>query len=227
MPRKTKQRRGRKYQKRRIYRNYKYGQMGNKVSRVVHNFKREVFLGQAQTSITSAGVVTNYAQGWNFRLSDLPNVSEYVSLFDQFKLTGVKFKVMPKVSSIANTSNSMTLTGFGQIITCLDFDDVTTPTNKDELLQYNNVKVSHPNRQHHRYFNPTMLSTIYRVGLADAHSVMKCKWLDMAYTDTPTYGLKMWIDGPQVNPLGGSPVTPATVTYDIYATYYFKCKATR
>ncbi len=225
MPR-VKQRKGRKYQKRKYNRNYKRGMM-SKSLRVTHSFKREVFLGQASTQITSLGVQTNYSQGWAFRLSDLPNVTEYAALFDQYKITGVKFKVMPKASSIANVSNSFTLSGFGQIITCLDFDDVTAPANKDEILQYNNVKVTHPNKQHHRYIKPSMLNTIYRVGLTDAHAVVPCRFIDMAYTDVPTYGLKMWIDAPQVNPLGGSPVTPATVLYDIYATYYFKCRATR
>lgn len=215
----------RKYQRKRKY-VAKRKTYRPKVNNRVHHFKREVYLGQASTSITSAGVSTPYAQGFNFRLSDLPNVAEYSSLFDQYKINSIKFKIMPKTDNVANAANSSTISGFGQIVTVIDHDDVIAPTTREEMLQYGTAKVTSPSRQVNRSLRPTMLTSVFRVGLTAAYSVIPCKFLDMSYTDVPTYGVKVWIDGPVVNPLAPT-LSPLTVIYDIYATYSFTCKATR
>lgn len=215
------QRRGRKYQKK-TTRGYKNRM--NKRNRQIHSFKREYFMGTFSTNITTTGTSNPIAQGFAFRLSDLPNVNEYASLFDQYKFTGIKFKVMPKNDNIGGAANTTSVPGYGQIITVLDWDDSGNPLIKDELLQFGSCKVSHPGRQHVRYFKPHMLNAVYRTGLTFAYNTMACKWIDMTITDVPVYGIKLWVDGPTAN---GSPNVATVVPYDVYATYYFKCKSTR
>lgn len=221
MPRQQRQRRGRKYQKR-TRGGYK-GRM-NKINRQVHTFKREYFAGTFSTNITATGTSNALAQSFAFRLSDLPNVTEYASLFDQYKFTGVRVKIMPKNDNIGGAANTTSVGGFGQIITVLDWDDAVSPLSKDELLQYGSCKVSHPGRIHSRYFKPHMLNAVYRTGLTFAYNTMPCQWIDMSITDVPQYGLKLWIDGPTQT---ASPNVAVTVPYDVYMTYYFKCKSTR
>lgn len=218
-------RKGRKYQKKGARGGYKA--RARKMARVSHSYKREVFLGQINTQVTSTGVTSNYSGGFAFRLSDLPNVSEYAALYDQYKITGIKFKVMPKSDNLAQAANSNTISGFGQIITVIDNDDAIAPTNKDDLLQYRTCKVTGPARKHSRYIVPKMLNTVYRTGLTSAYNSISCKWLDMSITDVPTYGIKLWIDPPVLNGLAATPYAALQVPYDVYATYYFKCKNTR
>jgi hypothetical protein len=222
MPPRMIRRRGRKFKKTTKGKGYRARQ--NKRARQIHSFKREYFVGTLSTSVTSAGVSTPIQAGFAFRLSDLPNVGEYSALFDQYKFTGIKFKVMPKNSNVGGASNTTSVPGYGQIITVLDWDDANNPITKDELLQYGSCKVSHPGRQHHRYFRPHMLNAVYRSGVSFAYNTMACKWIDMTITDVPVYGIKLWVDGPTaVSSLN----VPVVVPYDIYATYYFKCKSTR
>lgn len=219
-------RKGRKYQKKRKYnRAYKGGQT-SQLARVVHTFKREVFRGTFSASLTSLGAPTDCAQAFNYKLSDLPNVTEYQALFDQYKICGIKVKIIPKNVNTGGAANTNQVTGFGQIVTCLDFDDNVTPTSKDQLLQYSNVKVTPNGRMQTRYFTPKMLSEVYRSSVATAYNVINCKWLDMTYADVPTYGLKLWIDAPTQT---GSTPPPNNIvaSYDIYETFYFKCKTTR
>lgn len=216
-------RKGRKYQKKRKgARRY-----GKKMARVAHSYKREVFIGTVNTQITSAGAASNYQGGYAFRLSDLPNNAEYAALYDQYKITGVSFKIMPKWQNPGNGANSNTVSGVGQIITVIDNDDASNTFTKDDLLQYRTCKVTTPGRVHKRFIVPKMLNAVYRTGVTFAYNSVACKWIDMTLTDVPTYGIKMWIDPPVQNSLVAVPITPLQIPYDIYATYYFKCKNTR
>lgn len=223
----VKQRRGRKYMKKRPVRGYKRGM--NKISRAIHSFKRTVNLGTALTQISNVGTTTNYSNGFNFRLNQIPNYTEYQSLYDQYKMTGVSFKIMPKWTNPGNGSNSNTVAGVGQIITVIDYDDSLSPLTRDELLEFQTAKVSSCNRQHVRYIKPKILGMVYRTATTQGLSVIPSKYLDMGLADLPHFGLKVWIDGPNPNSqiAAGGPFSPLDILYDLYATYYFKCKNTR
>ena len=204
----AKQRRGRKYMKKRPVRGYKRGM--NKISRAVHSFKRTVNLGTALTQISSVGTVTNYSQGFPFRMNQVPNYTEYQALYDQYKLTGVSFKIMPKWTNPGNGANSTTIAGVGQIISVIDYDDTLAPLTRDELLEFQTAKVTACNKQHVRYIKPKMLNLVYRTVSTQGYSVVPSKYLDMALVDVPHFGLKVWIDGPNVNSqiTAGGPYTP-------------------
>lgn len=223
MPR---QRRGRKYMKKRVG---GYKRRGVKVARAVHAFKRTVNLGTALTQISNVGTTTNYSNGFNFRLSQLPNISEYQNLYDQYKITGIAFKIMPKWTNPGNGANSNTVAGVGQIISVIDYDDSLAALTRDELLEFQTAKVSMCNKQHKRYIKPKMLSLVYRTSTTNGYSVLPAKYLDMGLADVPHFGIKVWIDGPTPNTQipGGGTFSALDVLYDIYATFYFKCKNTR
>lgn len=201
-----------------------------KINRAVHSFKREVNLGTISTEISSLGTITNYNAGYNFKLQDCPNYAEYQALYDQYKITGINFKIMPKTDNVANAANSNTVSGFGQIITVIDYDDsVVSGLTRDDFLQFQTVKVTGPTRKHTRFLKPKQLGIVYRASGTTGQAVVPARFLDMGLADIPHFGVKVWIDGPTRNPLlGANDInSPLTVIYDVYATYYFKCKNTR
>lgn len=197
----------------------------NRLSRQVHMFKRIVNLGTYTASQTSGGVVTPIAKGFSFQLSDLANVSEYTSLFDQFKITGIKFRVVPKTAMTTQGAVTGTIAplGYGQVVTAIDFDDAANPTSKDQLLEYGSAKYTPSSRVHQRYFSPKVLNAVWVNLASTGYSPVKAPWIDQANTNLPHYGIKLWVDVPE----NSSGTANSSISYDVYATYYFMCKNTR
>lgn len=194
------------------------------LQRQVHKFKRQVFLGTYKASCTSLGTQTPIAKAFSFQLVDLPNVAEYTSLFDQYKINGVSVRVIPKTSEQiqGGTAGTIQTLGYGQVVSAIDYDDAANPTSKDELLEYGSVKTTASNRIHTRYIRPKVLNVVFRNALTSGYAPVKAPYLDQAYNDLPHYGLKLWVDPPS-----GFNVADTSISYDIYATYYFTMKNTR
>lgn len=190
---------------------------------VTHKFKRMVNLGTYTATATSL-TDTPVAKAFSFQLTDLLNVSEYAGLYDQYKITGIAFRAVPKSLQIqGGTSGTTSVVGYGQVVTCLDFDDAANPSSKDELLQYQNAKVSRSSSIHKRYIKPRILDTVWVNSVSSGYQSVAPGWIDMANTNLPHYGIKLWVDAPAT--AGGS--SSSSISYDVYATYYFLCKNTR
>lgn len=188
-----------------------------KIARAIHSFKRTVFMGTYTTTTSS-----NVATAFSFPMSLLPNASEYKALYDQWKLEGIAFRVIPKTHTFqgATTGNTSTL-GYGQVITAIDYDDAAYPSSKDQLLQYQTCKVTRGDEMHTRYFKPKMLQEVFVNSLSTGYSPQATKYTSTDYASIQFYGIKLWIDYPSV--ASGD----SSMAYDIYAVYYFKCKNTK
>ena len=199
----------------------------NKLNRQVHMFKRIVNLGTYTASITSGGVptITPVSKAFSFQLSDLPNVSEYKALYDQYKITGIKFTAVPRTSMTTQgvVTGTTAPVGYGQVVTAIDYDDAANPIAKDTLLEYGSAKFTPSSKVHSRFFRPKVLNAVWVNIASTGYSPVKAPWVDQANDNLPHYGLKMWIDPPE-NSSGGS---NSSISYDVYATYYFMCKNTR
>lgn len=80
---------------------------------------------------SSSNTLNSYASGaYTFRISDIPNVSEFGNLFDQYKITGVKLKFVYMSATQADYNENL---GNYQNPQCTmlvwsDLDDVNLPT---------------------------------------------------------------------------------------------------
>lgn len=198
--------------------------MRTNMNRQVHKFKRQAFLGTYKATSTNLGGLTPVSKGFSFQLVDLPNVAEYTSLFDQYKITGVQLRIIPKSSEQiqGSTSGTVATTGYGQVVTAIDYDDAGNPASKDQLLEYGSVKVTQSNRVHTRFISPKILNVVFRNALTSGYSPVKATYLDCSYNDLPHYGIKLWIDAPS-----SAGTSDSAISYDVYAMYYFTCKNTR
>lgn len=202
----------------------------NKLRRQVHMFKRIVNLGSytAKTTYNGVGLPNTdvpVMKAFSFQLNDLPNASEYNVLFDQYKITGIKLRVIPKAAMTTQGSSTGTIAsvGYGQVVSVIDYDDADTPTSKDQLLEFGSAKVTSVSRIHQRYFKPKILNQVYINSISTGYSPVRSNWLDNSYPTIQHYGLKLWIDAPQ----SSNNTTSSSISYDVYATYYFMCKNTR
>lgn len=169
---------------------------------------------------------------FTFSLADLPNVSEFTSLFDSYMITGVmlQIKMINNPNSdfevnnpIPPTSSDYQSTNFYPTIWyAMDHDDsdtLTLPQIKErERVRH---KVLQPNRELNIMCRPTTLTQLYRSTTTTGYAEnRKRAWLDMSQTDIPHYSVKMVFD------LEGL----ASVTsffFKVNAKYYFKTKTVR
>lgn len=174
---------------------------------LTHTFKRTVY--------TPAWVVSTIGSDTAFKLEptlqDLPNSTEFTSLYDRFKISGISFKLIPRI----NVAAVGTPAPPSQIFTCLDFDG-NGPTTLSALQQYQNLRMTRGMSTHKRYFKPALLMMAYQSGTSTAYIPKWNQYVDSANPTTPHYGL-----------YGVIPNCGAAIPYDLEATYYISCKNVR
>lgn len=166
------------------------GKVG-KVRQPVQYFKRSQFI-QSAVSVPSATIPGYTFGSYTFNLAGVPAVSDFVTLYDQYKIAGIKWTLIPKYNSIEMAPGSSGgINNQTQVFSVLDYDDSQVPTSIDTLMQYQNMKMTRGGRTHKRYFKPRQLRNVYRGPLVgDGHEVIPARWNDMSYQDVVHYGLK-------------------------------------
>lgn len=173
------------------------------------------------------------AAGWqgvdshqiNFRLSDLPNYTEFTNLFNEYKLMKVVIKFTPSaVGMVSNASDSTQVATpggvFGTVINKTGFP-TATPTDLQSFEQYQTFKCQSvwSKKPHVRVIRPTLLNDVYMAGGSDAYAVMKPGvWLSSMYAAAVHYGI-IYV----LSDISGTNIGPAQ-TYWIQMTYYIACR---
>lgn len=185
-------------------------------------------IGSSVLSATAAN--TTSAFSILFKLSDLPNVTEFTTLFDSYMITGV----MMQIKMISNpysaypvngSSSSATINSnnfFPTIWYVADHDDNTT-LSLAQIKEYDKVrhKVLRPNQETNIMLRPTTLQQLYRSSVTTGYAENRRRqWLDIGATDIPHYGIKSVIDFEGLTPVG-------SFEFKINFKYYFKCKNVR
>jgi hypothetical protein len=160
-----------------VVRRRRGGAMGG---RGVYRFKRTAFY-----SGLIAGSITQDVSGALIgQLSQVPGYTEFVNMYDEYKITGIKWKFMPR----ANSAEAGTNQGLIKLFTAIDRNDLNPPTIQD-ILQYSSLKITPSNRTHTRYIKPTVINFANQTALGSGYMSNR-GWLS---TDSPTvahYGLK-------------------------------------
>lgn len=199
-----------------IKRGYKKAAAKVNLKRQVHYFSRRVNLG----SIVSVGLNTPTLTSLSFKLSNVPNVSEFGNLFDQYKLTYVKLMFKLNQDPSAQTAVNAF---YPTMYHCVDHDDISAPTSLDDMRQHGRTRMSvlKPNRYTVIKVKPSVLYEVSRDASAGTTTVAPKwrQWIDMAHTDTVHYGLKYALDNTfNLNP---------NYSLEVQAQYWFSCRDTR
>lgn len=175
----------------------------------VHYFKRSIYL---QSAIVASGANNFFAA--SYALNGLPNYTEFTALYDQYKITGVKLKFVPRGnSSDLTTSNNIT-----SLITCIDTDDSVVPTSIDQLTQYQSMKMCRSTQSMTRYWKPKFnVGAINTVALGLAGKQNTTGWLDCTSDSVQHFGIKGCLTS----------FAGATIVYDILVTQYLAFKNVR
>lgn len=171
----------------------------------VYHFKRSYYT-PAVIAVAAGGPDGQY--GYSFTLAGLPSASEFTSLFDQYKIKGVKLRLLPR-------GNSSELTGaaggnIGNVGSVIDYDDGAAPTGgMSQITQYQSFKLTRSSQEHIRYFKPRInAAAINSVAGGTQNKLNTRGWLDCDVSTTEHYGLKVVVPAPPA----GSIVFDAIVT---------------
>lgn len=168
-----------------------------------YRFKRTVQFPAVTSSVgASYGALT-------FSLAQLTNPTEFTSLFDSFKISGIKLVFMPRISESNGPAGSQ---GFGTFIYSPDYDDGTVPSSSIELLerQSHRVKQIGSTRPFKIFLKPSAGVTLVG-GFGQTKG-----WSDTANNGILYYGLKYaWTN-----------VVVSSIM-DLYVTYYLKFKGVK
>lgn len=143
------------------------------------------FFGAASYGIDSADTMVTGPTSMS-----MPNVSEFTTLWDKYKLLRVKWTFIPKWNSLEQPASGSA----GNLLTLSyvhDVDDVTVPTDFNYISQYPGLVTKtfmKPMSVTMKY--PCVSTAIYNSAVSTAYGVKKGPWINMAYSQVPHYGIK-------------------------------------
>lgn len=183
----------------------------------VYNFKRKL---TSNLIITYNGVATESHGAYKFKLSDLPNYTEFTSLFDKYRITGIRAQFLPRVNIMDLKNVNASFTEIPPVLTVVDYDDASGTDDYASLCQYENAKIHNQFRPFSVYFKPMVAIAAYQ-GAFTGYSSSRKTWIDAASPSVEYYALK-WATPPYsaINSI-------ANPTYDVIFTYYIQCKYPR
>lgn len=170
----------------------------------IHHFKRTAFY----SGLIAGSTLSDVSGGFIAQLSQVPNFGEFTSLFDMYRINGVRWRISPRANSAEVGSNQ----GLIKLFTAIDYDDITTPSLPD-MLQYESLKVSQSDKEHVRYVKPRIANQVYQTGVGTGYGSTR-GWIDCQNTTVAHYGLKYLL---QQLPAGNQ-------SFDVQVTYYLSFK---
>jgi len=160
----------------------------------------------ANTTISSFGAFV-------FSLNQVPNYSEFTTLFDNYRIE----KCVVKFTAVGNQMNTTTTPNqVPRIGTVFDYDDNSSPADWNALEQYSSFKVHAGNKSFSMTVYPKISLACYRSGVTDGYvrpdnMLSKHLMVDSSNSDIPHYGLKWGFE---------SNLTANVFIYEIQVDYY-------
>ena len=156
------------------------------------------------TTIATDGI-NPYLAAFNFSINDMPGYTELTNMFDQYKLTGVTFRLIPYMQTQSNSVSAVNNSRNVPLYYVIDKSDSTAPTSINEVLEYNDHKIANA------YDGFTLY--IREPRFADATSAERGGFVATSNPSLNWYGLKIAI-----------PPTSVATSYYVVMTYYVVMK---
>lgn len=205
----------RRYRKRRTYRRRvgpkrtyrrrfrartRYSKRGQKI----YLFKRFCDYGEVTISNTlpTFGAI-------NFSLNDLPNNTEFTSLYDMYKINCVKLQFLPQQTQSISIGTINNPNASARFFSVIDYNDGTAPTSIDELRQYQSCKMTPILRPHKR--------VVFKPKILDTNGFSISPWMSTSTPAANYFGLKY-----AVEPMDST--STLSMTYTVEAKLYMSFK---
>lgn len=142
---------------------------------------KNVDKGQIATSTTVATLGS-----YDFKLSELYEVSSYTSVFDQYRIVSVELIIIPvNQKPLATTSN----VSAPCLFMAYDLDDSGTPASINIIYNYENMLTLECGHSKIVRFKPAISLAAYSTAF-DSNATKQDQWIDCANTGVTHYGFK-------------------------------------
>lgn len=181
-------------------------------SRRIHNMK---------CTIEFAGITGGSSDifiGYTFKLADLPQVSSYQALFDQYRIMGIKWWALPQFTAHELSDLTSSNDVVPELYTAIDRND-NSSLNRTQIMQYDTLKSTIATKRHSRYFKPNILAPAYDNGSSVACITKFGQWISTSDVNVLHYGLKAL--------LGTFTASGRTFQQVVYATYYVQFRSVK
>lgn len=183
----------------------------------VHFFKRTFLRTQALTDVAFTQLTIPSGRSNDYRISDLPNYTDFTAMYDQYKICGIKHKfVFERNSSDVGATAASTM-----IPTLITVNDYNTPaglSDENQALQYASCKQSRLDRVTSRYYKPVSDTAPVASGQS---ANPKRQWLNTSVIDHPHHGMICSVT------TSGTSGTETLGVLKVYTTYYIACRSPR
>lgn len=155
-------------------------------------------------------------QAYTFKLSDLPNYTEFTNLFDRYRICKVAVHLIPQWTNSDLNPVTTTERVNPAIYSVVDTTEDAAPTSLNEMYEYSNCKITRGGRIHKRYFTPSVLTSAFESGASTAYIPKFKQWLTTDDPATPHYCMKIAADK--------TSTSSNNFTIRVMMTYYLQCK---
>lgn len=145
-----------------------------------------------------------------FKLSDLPQLSTFTSLYDRYRITKVEVQFRPSAVQLATDSTANIVP---DMATAIDLNSNGTPTSFNQVLEYGTGLLSNATATVVRAFQPCNLLQIYKTGVSTGYATAR-PWLSCSDSTIPYYGV-VWA-------LGSTNATDYNIYVDVRYFISFK-----
>lgn len=197
------------------------------VNSSVHTFSLRHQYPSLNFAVGSSGYL---GVGYDFSLQQIANYTEYVALFDQYRINSVSITFCNRFNTCSQNESGVIQIGMPYGLFNIDTDDSTAPTSSEigmaamrECRRTKQVNFT-VGRAYSIKVTPRVASTVYRTITSSAYAEGRPRqWLDCAQPDTPHYGLK----GVIRYPMYGGATLPNSYEMDVFATFSLSFKGQR
>lgn len=155
----------------------------------------------------------------SFRLDDVLQDNEFISLFDKYKITGVKLTFIPLSYDAAYVSTGGNSSTVPTMTYAIDTDDILAPATAQTLLVKQDCRVRRLSKPFSVYIKPRINVSVQAAGGAtDLAMSQKSGWLNCSYNDIEHFGFKFYL---RDMPL---PATSSNSLIRVQAKYYIALK---
>jgi hypothetical protein len=196
------------------------GRIGRPVPRGVHSFTRTYpYVVQVLDTLTHYALPA--------QLNNLPNYTEFTTLFDDYRINLVEYMFVfdENSASVASANTPSQQSNFiPNLLTVHDYDDAALLTAVTDYCQYETFQCARLDKAIHRYVRPKSAQAVYGAGALTQYAQTDSNpWIDAGYPGAEFYGLKFAVVG---NMEGGAG-TRQLGMLTIYIRYHIECRDTR
>jgi len=155
---------------------------------------------------------TEASADFTFKLTDLINYTEFTTLFDQYKILKVVFKLQLinnpdaayPINTNASSATANSVNWFPKFWYIRDYDSGSSET-ISSMKERQGAKffILRPNKEYSVALKPLVQVQTYKTSVSTGYAPKRL-WLDIADATVPHYGLKTVMDTLGVDPVDGT-----------------------